>query len=106
MSNPAQNSSGEDAAWDSRSRSFPTTLWAVVLDAGKPGADGANEALVKLCREYWYPLYAFVRRRGYSAQDAEDLTQTFFTHLLEKHGLGKVDREKGRFRTYLLASIK
>lgn len=66
----------------------------------------ARAALGKLCRMYWHPIYAFVRRRGYSAEDAQDLTQEFFARLLEKNWLGDVDPVKGRFRSFLLASVK
>jgi RNA polymerase sigma-70 factor (ECF subfamily) len=89
-----------------RSKDFPTTLWTVVLHAGKDAPVEAQAALVQLCQAYWYPLYSFVRRRGYSSHDAEDLTQAFFAQLLEKHGLIRVDPERGRFRTFLLASLK
>ncbi len=60
----------------------------------------------KLCRAYWYPLYAFVRRRGHSREEAQDLTQEFFSRLLEKNTLAVVDRSKGKFRSFLLASVK
>jgi RNA polymerase sigma factor (sigma-70 family) len=83
---------------------FPTTLWTVVLHAGRE--ESARDALAKLCEGYWYPLYSFVRRRGYAPDDAQDLTQGFFAQLLEKRGLGRVDPEQGRFRTFLLASLK
>ena len=62
--------------------------------------------MAELCRIYWYPLYAFIRRRGHGAQDAEDLTQEFFARLLDKHFLAAADREKGRFRTFLLVAVK
>jgi len=88
------------------SKSFPTTLWTVVLHAGQDEPAQARAALAQLCQAYWYPLYSFVRRRGYSAHDAEDLTQAFFAQLLEKRGLERVDPEQGRFRTFLLASLK
>ena len=88
------------------SKSFPTTLWTVVLHAGRDEASQAQAALAQLCQEYWYPLYSFVRRRGYSPHEAEDLTQSFFAQLLEKRGLQRVDPELGRFRTFLLASLK
>jgi RNA polymerase sigma factor (sigma-70 family) len=88
------------------SKNFPTTLWTVVLHAGRDEPAQAQAALAQLCQAYWYPLYSFVRRRGYSPHDAEDLTQAFFAQVLEKHGLGRVDPEQGRFRTFLLASLK
>jgi len=85
---------------------FATTHWSLVLAAA--GADKAlgHDALAKLCQDYWYPLYAFVRRQGHSSHEAEDLTQEFFTRLLEKDYLGDVDRSKGRFRSFLLAAVK
>jgi RNA polymerase sigma factor (sigma-70 family) len=85
---------------------FPTTLWTVVLHAGQDDPAQARAALAQLCEGYWYPLYSFVRRRGYTPHDAQDLTQAFFAQLLEKRGLGRVDPEQGRFRTFLLASLK
>ncbi len=88
------------------SQSFPTTLWTVVLQAGRDELAQVRAALAQLCQAYWYPLYSFVRRRGYSPHDAEDLTQAFFAQLLENRGLERVDPERGRFRTFLLASLK
>jgi RNA polymerase sigma-70 factor (ECF subfamily) len=85
---------------------FQTTHWSVVLEAGRQDSPEANSALERLCRRYWYPLYCFVRRSGYSAQDAQDLTQAFFAHLLEKNLLIKVRRERGRFRSFLLVCLK
>jgi RNA polymerase sigma factor (sigma-70 family) len=87
-------------------QSFPTTLWTVVLRAGQDEPAQARAALTQLCQAYWYPLYSFVRRRGSAPHDAQDLTQAFFAHLLEKRGLQRVDPELGRFRTFLLASLK
>jgi len=84
---------------------FPTTHWSVVLDAAKGQSNSSANALEKLCRAYWYPLYAFARRRGLNACDAEDSIQSFFEHLLQKHNLRDVDREKGKFRTFLLTSL-
>ena len=84
---------------------FGTTRWSIVLAAGG-ATPSAEEALAALCRAYWYPLYAFVRRRGYGAEDAQDLTQGFFARLLQKNGLAAVDRKKGRFRSFLLASMQ
>ncbi len=81
---------------------FHTTRWSVVAAAGAQSRD----ALATLCATYWYPLYAYARRAGRSADDARDLTQGFFTRLLEKHDLGRADRERGRFRTYLLAAFQ
>ena len=85
---------------------FLTTHWSVVLGAGEESSPAATEALEKLCRAYWYPLYAYVRRRGFAAPDAQDLTQEFFARLVEKHYLAGVDRSKGKFRTFLLAALE
>lgn len=87
---------------------FVTTRWSVVLAAAEKGGGAADAggALAELCRAYWFPLYAFIRRRGYSPHDAEDLTQAFFARFLEKNGLASVNPEKGRFRAFLLASLK
>ncbi len=85
---------------------FATTHWSVVLTAGDVASPQAAEALERLCRTYWYPLYAFVRRRGYSPPDTEDLLQGFFARFLEKNYLGDVDQAKGRFRSFLLAALK
>ncbi len=85
---------------------FTTTHWSVVLAAGDEASPQALEALESLCRTYWYPLYAFVRRRGHSPHDTEDLLQGFFARFLEKHYLGDVDQAKGRFRSFLLAALK
>lgn len=85
---------------------FRPTRWSVVLLSAQSNAPGAQAALAALCRLYWYPLYAFVRRRGYSPEDAQDLTQGFFLHLLGHKSLAQVDPLKGRFRSFLLASIK
>jgi len=85
---------------------FATTHWSVVLAAGQPASDGADVALERLCRTYWWPLYAFVRRRGYGAHDAQDLTQEFFARLLSKDFLRAVDRSKGKFRSFLLAALE
>jgi RNA polymerase sigma-70 factor (ECF subfamily) len=85
---------------------FTTTLWSVVLRAGGDESATARAALAELCETYWYPLYSFVRRRGYGPDDAEDLTQSFFASLLENAVLKRADRDRGRFRTYLLAALK
>jgi len=85
---------------------FNTTHWTVVLAAGQSSSPQADAALAKLCETYWYPLYVYVRRQGNSPEDAEDLTQQFFSRLLEKSYLAKADRERGKFRTFLLGSMK
>jgi RNA polymerase sigma factor (sigma-70 family) len=84
---------------------FVTTHWSVVL-AAQGSSPVADEALEKLCRTYWWPLYGFVRREGYTPEEAQDLTQGFFELLLGKRDLDVVRREKGRLRSYLLASLK
>lgn len=85
---------------------FATTRWTLVLAAGNRQEPQAERALEELCRIYWYPLYGYVRRHGYSKEAAEDLTQAFFARFLEKDYLARVDREKGRFCAFLLASLK
>lgn len=86
---------------------FTPTHWSVVLAAAdRSDSTHARDALEKLCRNYWLPIYAFVRRQGHNPHDAQDLTQEFFTRLLERNYLAGVDREKGRFRSFLLASLK
>jgi RNA polymerase sigma-70 factor (ECF subfamily) len=85
---------------------FATTHWTVVLAAGRRHTPQADGALEELCRTYWFPLYAYVRRRGHAKADAEDLTQAFFARLLEKNFLENLDSEKGRFRAFLLAALK
>ena len=84
---------------------FRTTHWSVVLAAGGQPTVSSQEALAQLCRTYWYPLYAFIRRKGHGPHDAQDLTQSFFARLLEKNYLAQADRERGRFRTFLLAAL-
>ncbi len=85
---------------------FKTTHWSVVLDAGGGDPAQAGAALATLCQTYWYPLYTYVRRLGHGPEDAQDLTQEFFTRLLEKHWLAQVDASRGRFRSFLLAALK
>lgn len=84
---------------------FNTTHWSVILAAGRDSSPDAREGLERLCQTYWYPLYAYVRRRGYGIEDAQDLTQEFLLHLLERGSFANVAREKGRFRSFLLASL-
>ena len=86
--------------------SFSTTRWSVVVRAGSRDAPDAREALSRLCQTYWYPLYTFVRRKGHSPEDAQDLTQEFLTRLLEKNWVGSADKARGRFRTFLLSAMK
>ena len=85
---------------------FPVTRWSVVADACDPGEPESAAALEALCGDYWMPLYAAVRRFGHSPEDAKDLTQGFFARLLEKDSLQAADREKGRFRTFLMVALK
>lgn len=85
---------------------FLTTRWSVVLRAGRPGQPRARAALAELCGSYWRPLYAYVRRRGHDPEVARDLTQGFFTRLLEKNAVGGADPTRGRFRAYLLGALK
>jgi RNA polymerase sigma-70 factor (ECF subfamily) len=84
---------------------FATTHWSVVLQAGGEPSSIAVAALEKLCRAYWFPLYAFVRRKGLAEEDAKDLTQQFFTRLLERNDFRAVDARRGKFRTFLLTAL-
>src|SRR4051794_2060782 len=88
------------------SSQFPTTRWTLVVAAGDPHRKEARPALVSLCENYWYPLYAYLRRRGHPADQAQDLTQEFFVRVLEGRYLDHADPEKGRFRAFLLTSLK
>jgi RNA polymerase sigma-70 factor (ECF subfamily) len=88
------------------SSQFPTTRWTLVVATGEPRREEARSALVYLCENYWYPLYAYLRRRGYPADQAQDLTQEFFTRVLEGRYLDRADPEKGRFRSFILKSLK
>jgi RNA polymerase sigma factor (sigma-70 family) len=85
---------------------FDKTRWSMVLEAVQSRAPGGSEALAELCERYWRPLYAFARRRGRTAEDAQDSVQGFFEHMLGSRGLASVDRSKGRFRSFLLASFQ
>ncbi|MBE0541252.1 MAG: sigma-70 family RNA polymerase sigma factor [Verrucomicrobia bacterium] len=85
---------------------FVTTHWSVVLSAQDSSSPQSNQALETLCRTYWFPLYAFVRRLGHSPHDAQDFTQEFFARVLEKGYLKAAEREQGRFRTFLLVALK
>ena len=87
-------------------RVFTTTHWSVVISAGRRECQQADEALEKLCRGYWYPIYVFLRRSGCMAHDAEDLTHAFFERVLQKDYLRAVDRTKGKFRCFLLAMLR
>jgi DNA-directed RNA polymerase specialized sigma24 family protein len=85
---------------------FATTHWSVVLTAGQPESTGYRQALEALCETYWFPLYAYLRRHGNDTHQAEDYTQAFLAFLLDKHGLRVADPKRGRFRSFLLASLK
>jgi RNA polymerase sigma-70 factor (ECF subfamily) len=85
---------------------FPTTRWTLVVAAGDPYRKEARSALASLCENYWYPLYAYLRRRGYSSDEAQDLTQEFFVRVLEGRYLDRAQPEKGRFRAFILTSLK
>src|SRR5688572_11729277 len=98
---PETKPDGEGAA----PRVFGTTHWSVVLAAGEVESAPAQGALETLCRAYWYPIYIYVRRKGYKPDDAEDLTQEFFAQLIAKKHLRLADRNKGKFRTFLLATL-
>lgn len=89
-----------------RSAEFTTTHWSVVLAAGEGASLPAQTALAQLCQTYWYPLYAFARRKGHDAPDAQDLTQGFFASLLDQHLVARADPQLGRFRSFLLGSFK
>jgi RNA polymerase sigma-70 factor (ECF subfamily) len=85
---------------------FATTRWSVVLKVGRNDTTRSQAALEQLCRNYWPPLYAYVRRLGHSPENAQDLTQEFFARLLGQNVVAKADPERGRFRSFLLASLK
>ena len=87
---------------------FPSTRWTMVLEAGDDEVSSRQSlsALSELCRIYWRPLYLFLRREGFSPDDAQDLTQGFFADLIQTHSYARADREKGRFRSFLLGELK
>jgi RNA polymerase sigma factor (sigma-70 family) len=85
---------------------FATTHWSVVVAAGRQNTPQSMQALDELCRTYWYPLYVYIRRRGHSREDAEDLTQSFFARFLEKNYLAGLSHDQGKFRAFLLAALK
>jgi len=87
-----------------KSAAFVSTRWSIVNDARRKTTAVSRRALAELCEVYWYPLYAFIRRRGLSSEDARDMTQGFFAELLEKETLQVADRQRGRFRSFLLAA--
>jgi RNA polymerase sigma-70 factor (ECF subfamily) len=85
---------------------FATTHWSLILTASEVESPAASDALSRLCKVYWYPLYAYVRRQGYNPDEAQDLTQEFFARLLAKNFLRTLDRQKGKFRSFLLAAME
>lgn len=96
----------DSAASQDRPQIFPLTQWTVIVAAGATPSPESAAALERLCQAYWYPLYAFVRRGGHSAPDAQDLTQEFFARLIEHNWIARADRRKGRFRSFLLMAMK
>jgi RNA polymerase sigma-70 factor (ECF subfamily) len=104
MTTKAPTTPASSLSAETRRPVFVTTHWSVVLDAAGSDAN-SRAALEKLCRTYWYPLYAYVRRRGHAPPDAQDLTQAFFARLLERRWVGQADRDRGRFRTFLLTAL-
>jgi len=108
MTSPDNVHDASHAPLSRRGAGFATTRWSMVAAAGVPGSDSDRHegALGALCESYWFPIYAFARRRGASAQDAQDLVQGFFTRLIEKGDVANADPERGRFRTFLLACFK
>src|SRR6516165_4432946 len=96
----------KSGAVDSEAARFRSTHWSIVFGAAQDHTPAGQAALAELYRIYWYPLYSHVRRRGYSPEDSKDLTQNFFLHLLEHRRLTQVDPQKGRFRSFLLASLQ
>lgn len=96
----------DDSSVTPNNGAFDRTRWSVVLEAVQSRAPGGPQALAELCERYWRPLYAFARRRGHDPEDSQDLVQGFFEHLIGSHGLRSVDRAKGKFRSFLLASLQ
>ena len=103
---PVEAASPNDTPLSNPVESFQTTHWSLVLSARAENSGTAQHALEQLCRAYWFPLYAYVRRQGQNADDAKDLTQEFFSRFLERGNFSLADRERGRFRTFLLTSLK
>lgn len=106
MTGVTPDNESEPAASDGGDRGFDTTHWSVVLAAGHHSSPDSDEALSTLCRVYWYPLYAYVRRRVRDVAEAQDLTQEFFARLLEKGLIALAQPERGRFRSFLLTAMK
>jgi RNA polymerase sigma factor (sigma-70 family) len=101
---PPSHTDGPEAP--TNQAAFTKTSWTVVVEAGDSKNPGFTQALETLCRTYWYPLYAYLRRRGFNPDDAQDLVQSFFLRVLEKGVLGHADQARGRFRTFLLKSLE
>lgn len=97
---------GSEPESDAPRKLFATTHWSVILAAQDLASPMAGEALAQLCNTYWFPLYVFIRREGHRPEDAQDLTQEFFTRFLARDDLRAVDSDKGKFRSFLLASVK
>src|SRR6478672_6638106 len=98
--------SGSERQFEKPPRVFATTHWSVVLAAGDRSSPETEAALSRLCQSYWFPIYAFVRKRGYSPEQAQDLTQEFFAAFLEKNHVAKAARERGRFRCFLMTLVE
>jgi RNA polymerase sigma-70 factor (ECF subfamily) len=92
--------------WTTKPSHFQPTRWTLILEAADADSPQALEALNELCLIYWYPIYAYIRSRGHSPSDAEDLTQSFFLRIIDKRGFASLDANRGKFRHFLLASIK
>lgn len=90
---------------DSKATWFPATRWTDIVAASRDASPASAEALDRLCRTYWYPIYAYIRRKGHSESDAKDIAQEFFFHVLEKQLVGHADRTKGKFRSFLLGAL-
>jgi len=100
------HSADRPSSLPARADIFVTTRWTVVLSAGRKSSPQSDRALGELCQTYWYPLYAYIRRQGHSREDAEDLVQGFFSRFLERNYLEGLSAERGKFRGFLLASVK
>src|SRR5947209_8426231 len=98
---PSNQETQEGAA-----RAFHTTHWSVVLAAGEENSQEAASALARLCQTYWFPIYAFIRRKGLSPDQAQDFTQEFFAGFLQKNYVSRAARERGRFRVFLMSSVE
>jgi RNA polymerase sigma-70 factor (ECF subfamily) len=103
---PGNTAGGKDVHTLAGGSAFPTTRWTLVIAAADSRRTEARSALVSLCEGYWYPLYAYVRRRGYPVDQAQDLTQEFFIRVMEGRYLDRADPDKGRFRAFILTSLK